>query len=502
MADYPLISDHGLIGDLQSAALVTTDGTIDWFCTPRFDSPSIFASLLDHRRGGHFRIAPKVNGFRSVQMYFPGSACLVTRFLTDDGVGEVLDFMPIENPTVAKSRRRIGRGVRVVRGSMTFALDCAPRFDYGRQAHKLEISAEGAMFRANGQLVVLHGAAGAQATDTEDVHLEFTLEAGQTRRFLLETDPDVGPRAIGEEEGITIFEQTVRFWRGWLARCTYSGRWRESVHRSAMTLKLMTYAPSGGLVAAPTAALPEQVGGSRNWDYRFTWVRDGSFSVFALLGLGYADEARAFLQWLGDRVSEQAGSTSGPLKIMYRIDGSSDLEEEELDHFEGYMGSSPVRIGNGAADQLQLDIYGEALDSLALADRLEPMGHPGWTKLRGIIDWLCDNWDQPDEGVWETRGGRKDFTYGRVMTWVAFDRAVRMARDRGRPGNVERWTTTRDAVYEQIMNRCWHPKRRAFVQHPDTDVLDAANLLMPVVGLVAPAIRCGCPPSTPWTRSW
>ncbi len=485
MGDYPSISDHGLIGDLQTAALVSTDAEIDWFCAPRFDSPSIFASLLDRRRGGHFRIAPKAPGYRSYQIYFPQSACLITRFLTDGGVGEVVDFMPVEDPAVVSGRRRIGRGIRVIRGAMDFVLDCAPRFDYGRREHQLDLSAGGAVFRSGGAVVALHGVGGA-AADGGDVHLELTLRAGESRRFLLETSPAGGPRAVGEEEAVRLFEDTVRFWRRWLARCSYTGRWREAVHRSAMSLKLLTYAPTGALVAAPTAALPEQVGGPRNWDYRYTWVRDSSFSVFALLALGYRDEAAAFLRWLGDRVHEQAGDASGPLKIMYRVDGSSDLKEEQLDHLEGYRGSRPVRIGNGAADQLQLDIYGEALDSLAVADGLIPVGHMGWAKIRGILDWLADNWDQPDEGVWETRGGRQDFTYGRVMCWVAFERALRMAASRGRPGAVGRWTATRDAIYDQIMSRCWNPDRQAFVQYPGTSVVDAINLLMPVVGLVSP----------------
>ena len=232
-----------------------------------------------------------------------------------------------------------------------------------------------------------------------------------------------------------LFNDTVRFWRGWLSRSTYNGRWKEQVARSAMTLKLMTYAPTGALVAAPTAALPEQVGGERNWDYRFTWVRDASFSVYALLGLGYTDEAAAFGEWLRDRIREQAGESSGPLKIMYRVDGSSDLEEEVLDHLEGYRGSRPVRIGNGAADQLQLDIYGEAMDSIYLADTHGlQVGHEGWTQLADMLDWLCEHWNQPEEGIWETRGGRQDFTYGRLMSWVALDRAVRLAQTPGTAG--------------------------------------------------------------------
>ncbi len=487
MNDYPAISDHGLIGDLQTAALVTTDATIDWFCAPRFDSPSVFASLLDAGKGGRFQIAPAGTGWRTYQMYFPGSACLITRFMSDEGVAEVVDFMPIDRPTVVSDRRRIYRTVRMIRGQMSFVLDCQPRFDFGRRTHKVDLVTDTAVFHADGTEMALYGVEGARVTKDEDIHLEFRLGAGVARHFLLETGAHRGSEAAGHDAQVATFQSTVAFWRGWLSRCTYAGRWRETVLRSAMALKLMTYAPTGALVAAPTAGLPEQVGGTRNWDYRFTWVRDSSFSIYALESLGYTEEARALLHWLGARVADSAGGNgSGPLKIMYRVDGSSDLVEEELDHFEGYMGSRPVRIGNGAADQLQLDIYGEAMESLYQADSIEPMGFQGWTKLRAIIDWLSKNWDQPDEGVWETRGGRKPFTYARVMSWVAMDRAVRMAQNRGRPGDVEGWVSTRDAIYEQIMSKCWNPKRQAFVQYPGTDVLDAINLMMPVVDFVAP----------------
>ncbi|HEY1636177.1 MAG TPA: glycoside hydrolase family 15 protein [Acidimicrobiales bacterium] len=486
MSDYPLISDHGLIGDLQTSALVTKDGTIDFFCAPRFDSPSIFASLLDARKGGRFRIAPLVDGCQTTQIYFPQSACLITRFMTDAGVAELVDFMPIDNPTVATENHRICRGVRCLRGELPFRLECEPRFNFARQAHKLSLTGEGAVFETNGKQTVLHGAAGLERSGDGDVRLDFTLRAGEARGFMLETGATRAPQGMDRGEAVRLFEQTVQYWRNWLARCTYQGRWREIVHRSAMSLKLMTYAPTGALVAATTAGLPEQIGGERNWDYRFTWIRDASFSVYALLGLGYTEEARAFLVWMGNRVSEHVGKDSGPLKIMYRVDGSSDLVEETLDHFEGYMGSRPVRIGNGAADQLQLDIYGEAMDSIALADPVEPVGYLGWLELMHIADWLAENWDQPDEGVWETRGGRKDFTYGRVQCWVAFDRLIRMARDRGRPGDVQRWTTARDAIYQQIMDKGWNPERGAFTQYPGTDVLDAICLLMPLVGFVGP----------------
>jgi GH15 family glucan-1,4-alpha-glucosidase len=488
MDRYPPIAEHGLIGDLQTAALVTTDGSVDWFCCPRFDSPSVFGSLLHAEGGGRFRIAAEGDDVVVRQLYFPDTAILVTRFMTPEGVGEVLDFMPVEEPQRASDRHRLVRVVRCVRGQIRFKLECAPRFDYGRQAHELELTEHGAVFHTPTLQLTLHGGGeGAMRRHGDDVGAELTLRAGQTGGVMLESAADGPPRTMTPEELLGLFTQTARFWRGWLSRSTYRGRWREMVARSAITLKLMTYAPSGGLVAAPTAGLPEQVGGERNWDYRYTWIRDGSFSVHALLGLGFTEEAEAFGYWLSDRAQEQVGEASGPLKIMYRVDGSSDLEEEILDHWEGYAGSRPVRIGNGAADQLQLDIYGEALDSIWLADRHGiQVGHPGWVKLAQLADWLCGNWDQPDEGIWETRGGRQNFTYGRLMCWVALDRMVRLAAEHGRPADLPRWTDQRDRIYAQIMDRGWNPDRRAFTQHDKTQVLDASLLMLPLVGFVAP----------------
>jgi len=495
MARYPNIGDHGLIGDLQTAALVSTDGVLDWFCCPRFDSPSVFASLLDAERGGFYRIAPDRDDYVSKQLYLPDTAILVTRFMTPDGVGEVHDFMPVIEGA-ATDRHRLVRNIRVVRGVMRFAIELQPRFDYGRQPHKLEPSEYGGVFTSNGQQLTVHGIApeGSSLTKAgitverhgDGLRWTRTLRQGEIGGVVLESMGGP-PRAISPEEAQRLSDDTARFWRGWLHRSTYTGRWREMVDRSAITLKLLTYKPTGAPVAAPTAALPEQVGGERNWDYRYTWIRDGSFSIYALLGLGYTEEAAAFGAWLRDRAAEQAGDASGPLKIMYRVDGTSDLVEESLDHFEGWRGSRPVRIGNGAADQLQLDIYGEAADAFYLADQQGvQIAHQGWTAVTDIVDWLCEHWDQPDEGIWETRGGRKNFTYGRFQTWIALDRAIRIAAERGRPADLARWTTTRDAVYRQIMERGWNPKVGAFTQHYETEVLDSSLLLMPLQGFIAP----------------
>ena len=491
---YPLIEDHGLIGDLQTSALVSTDGSIDWFCAPRFDSPSVFGALLDKDKGGYCRIRPVADEFTTKQLYFPDTAALVTRYLTEEGVGEVVDFMPVTSSHVPAEHHRIVRLLRCIRGQMTFEIDIAPRFDYGREPHETQISEGGVVFRGEATTMAVSivrepedeelGRGG--ANESGDVRAELTLRTGEARGMIL----DVGATEARETsvgEVWDLFNGTVQFWTTWLEQCTYTGRWREMVNRSAITLKLMTYAPSGGLVAAPTAALPEQIGGERNWDYRFTWVRDASFSVYALLALGFMDEAVAFGVWMRERVMDTRADGTAPLNIMYRIDGSSELVEESLEHWAGYRDSFPVRIGNGAADQLQLDIYGEMMDSLYLADqRGFQMNYAGWLKLCGVLDWLVDHWDQPEEGIWETRGGRQHFTYGRLMCWVAFDRGIRLAAKRGWPASVDSWTAARDAVFRQIMEKGWSPERQAFVQHYDTHVLDASLLRMAALGFIGP----------------
>ncbi len=499
---YPNISDHGLIGDLQTAALVATDGTIDWFCCPRFDSPSVFGSLLDSEKGGYFRICPAADSFVTRQLYLPDTAMLITRFMTEDGVGEVTDFMPIAGAK-ATDRHRLVRQLRTVRGTMKFVAEIRPRFDYGRSKHRLEVTGDGIVFRsegADGMELTLNptgtrsltpngqGELEIQRLDDNDLRITATLKEGETAGVVLESMGGK-PRRVKPGELQRLVDDTSEFWRNWLHQCSYRGRWREVVARSAMTLKLMTYLPTGALVAAPTTGLPELTGGERNWDYRYTWIRDASFSVYALLGLGYAGEAAAFGQWVRDRLVEHDGKGNGatPMKIMYRVDGSSDLTEETLDHLEGWRGSRPVRIGNGASDQLQLDIYGEAMDAVAKIDArgLQP-AYEGWEAVARTIDWVCDHWDQPDEGIWETRGGRKDFTYGRFQCWVALDRAIRIAEGRGRPADIVHWRTERDRIYRQVMEKGWNKHRKAFTQHYDTEVLDSSLLMMPLMGFVSP----------------
>ncbi|WP_432026227.1 glycoside hydrolase family 15 protein [Streptomyces sp. 1222.5] len=490
MDRYPPIAEHGMVGDLQTAALVSSGGTVDWWCAPRFDSPSIFASLLDSERGGHCHLAaehPDGDGMTVRQLYLSDTAILITRFMGPGGVGEVADFMPPIDAPTPTDRHTLIRVARVVRGRLPFVLACRPRFDYGRAPHALELAdAHAAVLHGPGTDLHVQSSTGIRLhADGEDVTARFTLAAGQAAVVVLTTSDAGGPpppapslAAIAED-----VEKCREFWLSWLRACTYRGRWQEVVNRSAITLKLLTYAPSGALVAAATMGLPEQVGGERNWDYRYTWIRDASLSVGALIDLGFEKEAFAFRRWLRERV-EAGGTASGdPLQIMYRVDGDPHLTEENLDHLEGYRGSRPVRNGNAAADQLQLDIYGEASDALAVGGDIGALR--GWRALAGVLDWLTDHWDRPDEGIWETRGGRQNFTYSRLMTWVAFDRGIRAATASSRPGDVARWTAARDAVFEQIVEQGFDPKRKAFVQHFDTDVLDASLLLMPRVGFLS-----------------
>jgi GH15 family glucan-1,4-alpha-glucosidase len=486
-ARYLPIAEHGLIGDLHTAALVGTDGTIDWYCCPRFDSPSVFAAILDADRGGHFRISPDCDGWSSKQLYLPDTNVLITRFLMPEGVAEVQDFMPPARIGERTHRHRIIRRVLAVRGKMHFLVDIAPRFDYARIHHQVALTPHGALFCSPELQLSLSAPCPLKIVNSADVRARIDIRAAESATFVLERiERGEMPQAYSDADIIAEFEATVAFWRGWLQRSRYSGRWREMVHRSALTLKLLTYAPTGAIVAAPTTSLPECLGGERNWDYRYTWMRDAAFTLYALLTLGFSDEAAAFLQWLQGRF-RQADGESGPLQIMYGIDGREDLPEQELPHLEGYQGSAPVRIGNGAASQLQLDVYGELMDSVYLCNKYGlPIYHDGWVELIRNLEWLIDHWDQPDEGIWEQRGGRRHYTYSRLMSGVAFERAIRVARQRGLPADLMRWSAVRDRIYNQIMDRGWNPGRRAFVQHYDTDVLDASLLIMPLCKFITP----------------
>jgi len=482
---YLPIAEHGAIGDQRSVALVGTDGTIDWYCPDRFDAPSVFASILDRRRGGFYRIAATCPDTETKQLYFPDTNVLITRFISPRGVAEIQDFMPLDQASQAVIRRIVG-----VHGTMSLRLDLEPRFNYGRDLHVVRVSPSGATFDSPSATLALASPVPVQRT-ANGVSAEFEVGPGESRSFALHAANDAEP--LTEDDAERLMRATVAAWQGWVAQSTYSGRWRERVHRSALSLALLTYAPTGAIVAAATTSLPERLGGGRNWDYRYAWARDFAFSQYGLSRLGFTQEAHLVNRFTRSLPAQQTPrDDTVPLHVLYRVDGTSDVTEEVLHHLEGYRGSAPVRIGNAAADQLQLDIYGELLDSIYLYEQLALRGkgqlipYDSWRELVRHVDWLCTHWQHPDEGIWEVRNGRREFTYSRLMCWVALDRALRIAANRSLPAPTARWSATRDQIFAWIMKHGWNEKRRAFVQYPGSDVLDASLLLMPLVHFISP----------------
>jgi GH15 family glucan-1,4-alpha-glucosidase len=468
-------------------ALVGRNGSIDFLCLPEFDSPSVFAALLDADRGGRFQIAPVLDDSVHPQLYLPDTNVLLTRFLSDTGVAEVSDFMPVEEAGVAHN---LVRRAKTVRGEIRFVMRCDPRFDYGRATHTAERCSDTEILfvgrsgsgelalrlRSSAPMQLAGGAATAEFTLGPDESVWFVLEVATAGEPSPSARPDYASHA---------FKDTVNFWRAWIGRSTYRNRWREMVNRSALTLKLLTSKAHGSILAAPTFGLPENIGGVRNWDYRYSWIRDSSFTLYGLMRLGYTGEAADFMRWLMARCQELGPADS--LQIMYAIDGRRVLQEETLDHLEGYMGSRPVRIGNAAYTHLQLDIYGELMDSVYLYDKYgSPIAYDEWMNISRLIDWVCDHWREPDESIWEVRNGRQEFLFSRVMCWVALDRAVRLASRRSFPAPLTKWQDARDTIYRDIYQRYWNPDRRGFVQHPGASTFDASALLMPLVRFVSP----------------
>ena len=483
---YKPIENYGVIGDMHSVALVANDGSIDWCCLPHFDSPSVFASILDYKKGGHFRISI-LHQSSHRQLYLPETNILITRFLSKEGVGEVTDFMPV----VARHKKKAHQIIRIakaVRGSLHFVMECQPAYDYARARHETVLHPQGVVFEAEGAAFSLKSPVPLKK-DGHGVTSNFVLNPGEQAIFIFSYYKNSNDIAIYENDvnGQEELRRTTRFWRQWLYRGKYNGRWREHVERSALALKLLTFEPTGAIVAAATCSLPEELGGERNWDYRYTWIRDAAFTIYAFLRLGYKEEATQFMQWLENRVREQDAHT-GPLQIMYRIDGSSEIPEFQLDHLEGYRGSGPVRIGNAAADQLQLDIYGELIDSVYMYDKyVTRISYDFWLKMRRMLRWVARHWDSPDEGIWEVRTERQQFVYSKMQCWVAIDRGLRLAQKHGLPNNREWLRSMRDRIYESIMQNGWNADRNSFVQCYGSDALDASNLLMPLVRFVSPS---------------
>jgi GH15 family glucan-1,4-alpha-glucosidase len=485
---YQPIEDYGIIGDLHTVALVGKDGSIDFMSFPSFDSPTIFAALLDKERGGRFKIRPCfMEGATEKQLYLPDTNVLISRFLAADGVGEVSDFMPVALGSGAHACRLVRR-VKTVRGDLDYDILVDPRFDYGRAGHGIE--------QRDGEVIFISdGPDGTVLRLRSEVPLEirdgaayarFHLRAGQKTAFILEECEPGAPSDSAAPDYVThAFKDTVNYWRAWIGHSKYTGRWREMVQRSALVLKLLVSETYGSLVAAATFGLPEELGGERNWDYRYTWIRDASFTLYALIRLGYTEEAGHFMRWIEDRCDDL--NPDGSMQIMYGHDGRKQLTEETLTHFEGYAKSAPVRIGNGAYNQLQLDIYGELMDSVYLYNKYgEPISNDLWHNLVRLVDWVVDHWHLPDEGIWEVRGGRQEFLYSRLMCWVAIDRGIRLGDRRSFPFPRDRWLAARDEIYRDIYDNFWDPFRGAFVQHKGVGTVDASNLLMPLVKFVSP----------------
>ena len=491
-----LIEHHGVIGNMRSAALVTMDGVIDFFCFPTFDSPSIFAALLDSDKGGSFSIRPQMEGVRCKQMYLPDTNILLTRFLSNDGVAEFTDCMPVSDGTRPSAyANQIIRMVRVVKGSVRFDLRCAPRFDYARGSHRAFRERDAICFCPDNKdgctAVALQGSVPLEI-DGQDGVAEFTLKNGETAVFAFgEPQPEeTGEQELLNEEAIqTTFSDTAQYWRNWVGKSAYKGRWRETVNRSALVLKLLSSQAHGSTVAAVTFGLPEQIGGSRNWDYRYTWLRDSSFSLYALVRLGFSSEVRSWTKWMRERVMEGLSNDAadGPLRIMYRTNGKVDLDEVTLDHLAGYKGSTPVRIGNGANEQLQLDIYGETMDALYLSNKYsDGLSKDGWRRVCKLMEWLGQNWNRPDEGIWEMRDGRKHLLHSRLMCWVAFDRVIRLAGKRSLEAPLQQWYETRRQINDDILNNFWDEELQSFVQVKGEKDVDASLLLMPMLRFISP----------------
>jgi GH15 family glucan-1,4-alpha-glucosidase len=485
---YQPIENYGIIGNMRTVALVGMNGSIDWYCYPHFDSPSIFGALLDDVKGGRFQISPIGDGVRYKQFYWPSTNILITRFLLADGIAELEDFMPVGLPPDSPWFHHIYRRIRCVRGAVRIALICQPACDYGRKDHQALLEPNGVFFKSGGLNLALSSAVPLRLGEHGSVTAEFSLDEGRSESFLLRghVGDEIIPCPPIREEAEELFQGTVRFWQKWVSACTYRGRWREQVQRSALALKLLTFEPTGAIVAAATASLPEVIGGTRNWDYRYTWLRDAAFTIYGFLRIGFREEAAGFMSWIKTYASKHINPKL-PLTPLFTIQGDSEIPEQILDHWEGYRGSGPVRIGNAAASQLQLDIYGELMDAFYLYNKyVSPISYDSWLKLRSRLEWVCEHWQEPDAGIWEMRNREEHFVYSKAMNWVALDRGLRLADKRAFPADRTKWIAARDRIYEEVMTRGWNEKRRAFTQFYGSEDLDASLLIMPLVFFMAP----------------
>ncbi|MFQ5998489.1 MAG: glycoside hydrolase family 15 protein [Candidatus Bathyarchaeia archaeon] len=473
---YKCISAYGLIGDMHSVALVGQDGSIDWCCLPRADSPSVFAALLDSKKGGNFQISPSIE-YTSTPRYEEDTNVLTTTFQTDKGTFRLTDFMPCHMfQGKLTTFREIIRNVKGIEGAAPTRLLFRPKLNYARG--KTYISSEGKIGAASNSKESLILASSVVLRKKGDALIaEFTVKKGDETWFVTK----YGDSAILNVKDYSPAEKLARtrlFWRGWTHHCSYRGRWKEKVLRSALTLKLLEYAPTGAPVAAATTSLPETIGGPRNWDYRYTWLRDSAFSIYAFNLLGQYAEADSFLSWFLS-IAEKSGVN---LQIMYGVEGEMYLGEEELNHFEGYRKSKHVRIGNAAYEQFQLDVYGILVDAAYFSHRyVSARLRDIYEEIRNIVDFVARLWESPDRGVWELRGEPKHFVHSKMWTWVALDRGVRLANELGYFDDAQRWRPVRENIKNDIMKKGWSTKKKAFTMYYGSDDLDASNLLMPLV---------------------
>ncbi|MFP4294165.1 MAG: glycoside hydrolase family 15 protein [Cyclobacteriaceae bacterium] len=484
---YLPIGNYGVIGNQHTVALVGLNGCIDYMCFPRFDSPSVFAALLDAEKGGHFLIQPQLEEQDYKQQYLPDTNVLLTRFLSYDGMVEITDYMPVKEK---EHNCTLVRKVSVVRGKVDIKMNCRPRFNYARDEHETEqVSEREIVFGSTNWDIRLLADVDMQVKDG-DALAEFTLSEKETVNFVMEAVSEKGNKE-DEKDNLhdyveSTFSETVNYWKNWVSKSGYKGMWRDTVHRSALTLKLLTSYHYGSTVAAATFGLPEQIGGERNWDYRFTWIRDAAFTMYAFIRLGFTYEAGEFMKWIRKQFDKNIDSDSN-LQLMYSIDGESELDETRLDHLSGYQNSRPIRIGNEAYQQLQLDIYGELMDSIYLYDKYgERLTYDFWEKVTEQIDYVCENWEQADHGIWEIRSEKREFIYSRVMCWVAVDRAIRLAEKRSFPYPWERWRQVRGEIYKDIYYNFWDEDLQSFVQYKGSKTIDASVLLMPLVRFISP----------------
>ena len=473
------IENHGIIGDMRSAALVADTGSIDFFCWPDFDSPSIFTALLDTPEAGIFQLAPVLPDARRQQLYLPETNVLMTRWIAKDAVVEVTDLMPIASEV--DNLPRLIRRIQVRHGQTAVRMLCRVRHDYSRADTAARMEGQDVCFEAEGQPALRLAATTGMRLEGQAAVAEFEMKQGDIVEFMLGGAEDPLVTATNCDCDL---KTTVSYWQHWSRHSNYRGRWREVVNRSALALKLLTSRKHGGIVAAATFGLPEEEGGQRNWDYRYTWIRDASFTVYAFMRLGYSDEANAFMHWVRDRMGDCC-EDANKLGILYSLDGREELPEEELDHLSGYSGATPVRVGNEAYKQTQLDIYGELLDAVYLANKYgEAISHEGWKNVTRLVNDLCENWQSKDVGIWEMRGEDQHFLHSRLMCWVALDRALRLSLKRSLPAPFERWDKQRQAIHDDIWDNFWDADLGHFVQHKGSKNLDASMLLMPLVRFV------------------